>query len=361
MEMEKEKVFVTGGTGLIGGHLIEQLIKEGHPVRALSRKTSDLSHLKTTGAEIVFGDIEDYNSIKDLVKGYNTVIHAAARVQPGWGPWEEFEKTIINGTKNFIEACIAGGAKRFVYLSSITVYGSVSWGRGAKPVDETVESNLEKKKDTYYDYAKMLTERMVMDYHKQGKIQVTVVRPSSNYGPRCRLLTDRIYTYVRLLPLVFLPGDALGGFSLVNVKDTCKLIILATFSDKAIGQIYNAGPPSDQQNTYADFILAMGRALGKPKFKIKIPLFFIYILAVVMETYGKITRAKNQPFLTRSQYGFVKNGLNISGDKAVRELGWKLTVSLDEGCREYVEWRKADKKKKKESKKGNKKGIEVKW
>ncbi|MFA9409506.1 MAG: NAD-dependent epimerase/dehydratase family protein, partial [Candidatus Dadabacteria bacterium] len=51
------KAFVTGATGYIGSHIVERLLEQGHEVRALARKTSDLSHLNTTGAEIVFGDI----------------------------------------------------------------------------------------------------------------------------------------------------------------------------------------------------------------------------------------------------------------------------------------------------------------
>lgn len=64
-----EKVFVPGGTGLLGGHLVEQMVKRGYQVRALARKTSNTRHLETTGAEIVYGDIEDYNSLVAAARG----------------------------------------------------------------------------------------------------------------------------------------------------------------------------------------------------------------------------------------------------------------------------------------------------
>ncbi len=79
------KSLVTGAKGYLGIHIVERLLEQGHEVRALARKTSDIRHLKTTGAEIVFGDIEDYDSLVPAVDGVDVVFHAAARVMPGWG------------------------------------------------------------------------------------------------------------------------------------------------------------------------------------------------------------------------------------------------------------------------------------
>ncbi|MCJ7807976.1 MAG: SDR family NAD(P)-dependent oxidoreductase, partial [Dehalococcoidia bacterium] len=81
------KALVTGATGFIGSHIVERLLEQGHEVRALARKTSNLSHLKSTDADIVFGDIEDYDSLVSVVDGIDVVFHAAARVMPGWGKW----------------------------------------------------------------------------------------------------------------------------------------------------------------------------------------------------------------------------------------------------------------------------------
>ena len=74
---------VTGSTGLLGSHIVERLLAQGHEVRALARRTSDISHLKTTGAEIIIGDIEDYDSLRPLVEGVELVFHAAAKGMPG--------------------------------------------------------------------------------------------------------------------------------------------------------------------------------------------------------------------------------------------------------------------------------------
>jgi UDP-glucose 4-epimerase len=129
-------VLITGGTGLLGGHIVERMVAQGHNVRALVRKTSDIGHLKTTGAEIVYGNVEDYDSLVAAAQGTDVVIHAAARVLPGWGHWKDFESCIVEGTKNILDASIAAGVKKFVYVSSGTVVGSAAIGV-EKPADES--------------------------------------------------------------------------------------------------------------------------------------------------------------------------------------------------------------------------------
>ena len=128
-------MLITGGSGLLGGHIVERMSQQGHQVRALVRKTSDIEHLKTTGVEIVYGDIEDYDSLVAAAKGMEVIIHAAARVLPGWGQWRDFESCIVEGTENILNASIAAGVKRFVYVSSGTVVGKAALGD--KPADET--------------------------------------------------------------------------------------------------------------------------------------------------------------------------------------------------------------------------------
>ena len=333
-------MLITGGSGLLGGHLVERMVQQGHKVRALVRKTSDIEHLKTTGAEIVYGDVVDYDSLVAAAKGMDMVIHAAARVLPGWGEWRDFESCIVEGTENILNASIAAGVKKFVYVSSVTVVGEAALGD--KPSDETAPYiDVELTREAYYDCAKAKAEQIVLDYHKQGKICTTVVRPGMLYGPRCRLLTDRIYRYVKMFPV--LPGNAMAKTALVHVHDVADCIILAATSEKSWGQIYNIAP--EEIVTFRDFINSMAKAAGKSEFKIAIPLGVVYASAAVIEMWGRLMRSEDAPFLTRSDIKFVRDGMYIDGTKARKELGWQPKISIEEGCRQYVEWRKTQKKK----------------
>ncbi len=119
---------VTGSTGFLGSHFIERLLAHGHEVRALARRTSDISHLKRTGAEIIFGDVEDYESLCPAGKGVDVVFHAAGRVTPGWGWWQQFEASIVWGTENMLIASAEAGCCRFLYVSTGGVYGKACEG-----------------------------------------------------------------------------------------------------------------------------------------------------------------------------------------------------------------------------------------
>ena len=124
---------VTGATGLLGSHIVEQLVRAGERVRCLVRKTSDTSFLDTLNVEKVCGDITDPDSLGAAFRNIDVVYHCAARVTD-WGPWEEFERTIVQGTKNCLEASLQAGVKRFLYVSTEGVYGYHL--RHPYPVDE---------------------------------------------------------------------------------------------------------------------------------------------------------------------------------------------------------------------------------
>ena len=332
---------VTGATGFIGSHIVERLQEQGHEVRALARKTSDLSHLNTTGAEIVFGDIEDYDSLCPAVEGVDVVFHAAARVMPGWGKWEDFERETVRGTENMLKASAGAGVSRFIYVSSSTVLGEASYGE--TPADESTTPHINTfKYDTFYDHAKLQAEKLSLEWHKQGKLQVTVVRPSMVYGPRDRLLSDKTYRQFNV-PIVVWPGKANPRTAIVHVTDVADCIILAATSDKAVGEIYNIAPP--EVIWFRDYGDAMIRALGGRKIQITIPYLVGYLWCASMEGWALLKRQKELPYLTRSGARFLNQGMHIDGSKARKELGWEPKVSIEEGTRHYVKWRRSQEKK----------------
>jgi len=335
------KALVTGATGFIGSHVVERLLEQGHEVRALARKTSKLNHLKTTDAEIVFHNVEDYDSLVSAVDGVDVVFHLAARVMPGWGKWEDFERDTVRGTENMLRASAEGGVSRFVYVSSSTVMGEASYGE--TPADESTPTGLATfRYDTFYDHAKLKAEQIALDYHKQGKLPVTVVRPSMVYGPRDRLLSDKTYRQFTP-PIVVWPGKANPRTAIVHVTDVADCIILAGTNEKAVGEIYNIAPP--EVIWFRDYGNAMIRALGGRKIQITIPYLVGYLWCASMEGWARLKRQKELPYLTRSGARFLNQGMHIDGSKAMKELGWEPKVSIEEGTRLYVQWRREHEKK----------------
>ncbi len=332
------RALVTGGTGCVGSALVERLLEKGFSARALVRKTSDLSHLKTTGAEIVFGDVTDYESLVSATNGVDIVFHAAAKVTPGWGTWEEFEKTTVRGTENLLKASIASGVSRFLQVSSYTVYGNACL-KSDIPADESTDCAVCLTPKTYYDYAKLLAEKACWDYQRLGKIKVSMIRIGSAYGPRDRLISDRIYRY-SASPIILWPGRSNPRYAIVNSYDIADLAILAATSEKAAGEVYNVA--TSEPTRLRQFAEAMVQARGGRKIWGSVPFHVAYVWCYIMETVAILRHAKGMPFLNRYFIQQLNMECYLDGSKAKRELGWEPKISLREGTKAYVEWRKAE-------------------
>lgn len=332
------KALVTGSTGCVGSALVERLLEKGFEVRALARKTSDLRHLRTTGAEIVFGDITDCESLRAAAQGVDVVFHAAAKVTPGWGTWEEFERTTVRGTQNLLEAAAAAGCQRFVQVSSFTVYGEACM-KGDMAADETTECAVCLTPKTYYDYAKLLAERSCWEYQKQGKIKVSMIRIGSAYGPRDRLISDRLYRYAAS-PVILWPGMSNPRYAIVHSRDIADLCILAATSEKAVGEVYNVACP--EPTRLREFTQAIVKARGGRKVWGRVPFSVAYVSCYLMELIARMLRAKEMPFLNRYFILQLNQDIHLDASKAGRDLGWVPQVSLEEGTREYVQWRREE-------------------
>ena len=333
------KALVTGATGLVGSHIAERLLAQGHHVRALARKTSNLDHLRATGVEVVFGDVEDRSSLPPALNGIEVVFHAAARVTPGWGSWPQFEATIVKGTENMLWASANAGVSRFLHVSSCDIY--VEACHGGILANESTPCEITFTPNTYYECAKLQADKLVFDYKMLERLQVSAIRPGWVYGPRDRLLCDRIARQLEM-PIVMWPGKANPRIPLIYASDVADCAIMVATNEKAVGQCYNVGPPREVR--LRDFAAAMARAMGRPEPNIVVPYGLAYAACVVVEAWSKLSRAKEMPYLNRASLGHLKSEILLDVSKVRRELGWEPKVSIDEGVKLYVEWRRRQKK-----------------
>lgn len=330
------KALVTGATGLLGGVLVDTLLSKGWQVRALARKTSDVSHLKSTNATLVYGDVSDPMSLPPAVEGVDVVFHSAGRVTPGWGEWKDFEDATVNGTKNLLQAACDAKVPKFLHVSSHSVLGKSALSN--RPADESAPCQLTFCRDAYYDYAKKLAEDAVLEYHKAGKIRASIIRPAMIYGPRDRLMTDRVFRHMSNRFIIW-PGKSNPLCAPVYVTDVAECAVLAATNDKAAGQIYHVAP--NGQVWFRDFCSYMIKAQGGWRLQMTIPYVTAQLGCLLMEGWQKIIRSKKMPYLTRSSVRFLNDGMNIDGTKARKELGWEQKVSMEEGCKLYVQWRQS--------------------
>jgi nucleoside-diphosphate-sugar epimerase len=173
--MDMTKAFVTGGSGFIGGRLIERLRADGHTVRALARSDSAAERVRALGAEPVSGDLALVGPMRDGADGCEWAFHAAAMLGD-WGAPEDFERGNVEGTRNVLQACAEAGVRRFVHVGT---EAALLAGKPLVNVDETAP--LRPDSPALYSSTKAKAELLVRGANREG-FETVVVRPRFVWG-----------------------------------------------------------------------------------------------------------------------------------------------------------------------------------
>jgi nucleoside-diphosphate-sugar epimerase len=171
-------ILVTGGTGLVGSHLIQQLLQEGKSVRALYRTSVPQTLAGLNGIEWVKGDILDTSALWEAMEGVDQVYHCAAIVS--FHPTQKnlLNKTNIEGTANVVNACISQGVQKLLFVSSVAALGRI---REDQPIDETMNWTPETS-NSEYGKTKFMAELEVWRGMGEG-LNIAIVNPVIILGP----------------------------------------------------------------------------------------------------------------------------------------------------------------------------------
>ncbi|NOX59224.1 MAG: NAD-dependent epimerase/dehydratase family protein [Planctomycetes bacterium] len=321
---------VTGGTGLLGSHFVEQLVRRNRRVRALVRPGSDTRYLESKGVELVEGDMTDAASLRRACEGVSIVYHAAARVGD-WGPWQEFVDITIEGTRKILAAAIASNVKRFLHISSISAYGHPN--QEGLVIDETAPLGVNLHHWSYYSRAKVEAEKLVWAAHKRGDLCVTVVRPSWLYGPRDRATIGRLCDSI-LKGKIKLIGDGNNRLNVVHAGNVAEGAIAAAESEIGKGEAFNCS--NDGVLTQKQYFNLVAKALGEKEVTRKVPYRVAYTAAYVFEIIGHLLRSRKQPLVTRYSVWLMGRKTFFECQKARKQLGWTPTISYEEGIPDAV-------------------------
>ncbi|MHC5111477.1 MAG: NAD-dependent epimerase/dehydratase family protein [Planctomycetota bacterium] len=322
---EHRPALVTGGTGLLGSHIAEQLRRRGYPVRALCRRGSDTAFLKSIGAEIVEGDLGDRESIRNACQGMDSVYHAAARVGD-WGPWEEFVKFSIVGTQFMLDAAAEAKCRRFLHISSISTYGHPNVP--GLVLDETAPLGPGLYKWSYYSRAKVEAEKLVWAMHKSGRLPISVIRPSWMYGERDRATMPRLIEKIRRKK-VKLIGNGENRLNVTHAGNVAEAAIMAVESEQAIGEAYNVC--HDGIMTQGQYFNMVAKALGEPPITKTVPYSVAYNAAFLMECFGHLFKTRKPPLVTRYAVWLIGRVCFFECKKVKEQLGWSSSISYEEG------------------------------
>jgi nucleoside-diphosphate-sugar epimerase len=252
------RVFLTGGTGLLGSHLAHELRLHGHEVVALHRKEADTLFLEETECSLVEGDIrDDAEVLSPLMAGCSHVVHGAALIYAG-SAWPRVRAVNVDGTRNVLTAARLAGAQHAVHLSSVAVYGDAT-----PPIDESTPTDSDLPPGDLYARSKREAEEVARGIEEKRGFPVTILRPSAVYGERDRLMAPALARILRL-PLVPLLGPARNALPVVYAGNVSVAIRLAMEAGRG-GTTYDIG--LDHSLNQRDLMRWLAAGLGlSPRF-----------------------------------------------------------------------------------------------
>ncbi len=249
MRLPGKRVLVTGGTGFVGGRLVEKLLlEEGATANCLVRNWTKAVWVSRTTADLLPGDVNEPAAVAEAMRNCQFVMHCAS----GGSTREQFFQTNVAGTRCLLEAAEKQGVERFVYVSSIAVHGAspASGASAAAPYDDCGRA---------YSASKIAAEKLVLAFAQQGRVPTTIIRPTFVWGPRSHLFTQGPLKAMKAGRFHWIDEGA-GTCHAVHVDNLVESLILAASQPKAIGQAFLI---TDEANiTWREFFQPLLTLLG---------------------------------------------------------------------------------------------------
>ena len=319
--MDARMVLITGGSGFVGGRLIQHMKALGWHVRALARSPQAERRVASLGAEAVPGDLDDLTALKQAVQGCEAVLHVAA-VFKLWGTREEFEHANVDGTRNLLAAAAASTVKRFVQVgAAAVVMGDMQPMLGA-----TESLPRQEREWAPYSASKAQAETLVLAANVPGRFETIVLRPPMIWGRGMPTL-DHMIDNVRAGQFRWV-GDGSQAMSTAHVDNVCHAAALALVRGHG-GEAYFVSDGRD--GTLREVISALLRMRGVEPPKTSAPLPVAWMLARVMEWVWRTFRRAGEPPITRQMLRLIGQPFTVDITKAKRDLGYSPVVTWEQG------------------------------
>ena len=309
-----KNILVTGGTGMIGSHLVELLLEKNANVRIVAHKREIPPELEDKGLDVVSGDLTEKKFVEESVKGMDYVFHLAAYTgglgRTSTHPASTLTPNLIMDG-NVLECAKNEGIERFLYASCTCVY----------PNDEkTLEEEDAWKGNppeihASYSWSKRMGERQAIAYHKEYGMNIAIVRPSNSYGPRdsddletAHALGSLIMKAINKMDPFVIWGDGNPIREYIYAQDAAKGMLLAM-------ENYCVGDPINLASGEFVSISELARKILK-----------------LTNTSPEIKFDKEKPSGQKRRV--------LSNKKAKEKIGFVAETSLDAGIEETIKWYK---------------------
>jgi dihydroflavonol-4-reductase len=320
------RVFVTGGTGFIGGHVVRKLRERGDDVVALVRAPERARALGELGCDLVAGSLADPAVIRDGMAGCDAVVHGAAIYEVGIPEREHramYEANVV-GTETVLRAALDAKAPKVAYISTVAAFGNTK----GEVVDEGYE-HPGTSYTSYYEQTKVEAHRLAKRMIAEEGLPGVLVQPGAVYGPRDHSAVGRQMDQFLAGRLPMLPFPE-TGLNMVHVEDVAKGVLLALDKGR-VGEAYVLG---GQITTMRDLMATLARVTDRKPPKRTMPTGVLKAMAPLGPVVGKVMG--QGPNLRE----LISTADNVTfwakHDKAMTELGYSPR-GLEQGLRDMLE------------------------
>jgi dihydroflavonol-4-reductase len=330
------KVFITGATGFVGGHVARELANRGADLRLLTRRTSNLANLEglvsgsaTIGdAETVIGDLLQPDSLRNAIRGCDAVMHVAADYRLWVRDPDTMYRANVEGTRALLRIAREESVPRFVYTSSVATMGFKSDGT---IVDEITPVVIEAMVG-HYKRSKFLAEQVAIEAARAGQ-SVILLNPTTPVGPGDLKPTPTGRIVVDFLNKKF-PAYVDTGLNLVDVAEVARTHADALNpSTGRPGERYILG---GENLTLKQILDKMSAITGLPSPTMKVPHSVAMIFAFFDENITGKLRGK-EPRATIEAVRMGRKKMFASSAKAERELGFHV-IPVYQALRNAIDW-----------------------
>jgi len=328
-----KKVLVTGGGGFVGKAIVRMLLDSGVSCTVIGR--NHYPEVEAMGAKCLVGDISDLDTIVDATKNMDTVFHVAA-LAGIWGPWKQYYKINVVGTRNVIKGCLKNGIPRLVYTSTPSVVfkkDDICEGDETLAYADRFLCN--------YAKSKVLAEKDVLAANCE-KLVTCAIRPHLIWGPGDPHLIPRLIDSGKKKKLKIV-GSGKNRVDVTYIDNVAFAHILAANNlstvKSAAGKAYFIG--QEEPVELWSWINSLFHRLGIPVVKSSVSFPAAYVIGGIWEIVSKILRHDNEPQMTRFLALQLSKSHYFSHNNAQTDLGYQPIVSTEAGLDHLEQWLKS--------------------
>ena len=324
------RILVTGAAGFLGRALIKRLLAHGYTnIRCNVRRQTDIPKLEALlgrdapiGLEYCVGNLRYREDAARAVDDVQLIFHLAAGKK---GTAADLFLDSVVATRNLMDAVGNRKPLRFVLVSSFSVYGVASLGRGAKVNEQTMlEPNPEWR--DHYSFSKLRQEQLCWEYQRCNGFELVVLRPGVIYGPEGGHFSNRVGLTIGNWLLHF------GGSNLLPLSyvDNCaEAVVFAGTHKRAAGQVYNV--LDDDLPRCREYIRKYRKNVTKIR-SIFVPYFGVRLLSYLVSKYNRYSKGQLPAILTPYKAASQWGGNRFDNCK-LRSIGWRQSIPTSEGLR----------------------------